>query len=83
GSFNTISAIEAFNLKVVKSHGHIVLAGEGYVPPTGEVFPERVIHLDLARQMELMDQLVTLVPMYKLDCNMDIEAAKVAYAGMQ
>ncbi|MBQ2630468.1 MAG: family 20 glycosylhydrolase [Kiritimatiellae bacterium] len=55
GSFNTISAIEAFNLKVVKSHGHIVLAGEGYVPPTGEVFPERVIHLDLARQMETLD----------------------------
>ena len=38
---------------------------------------------DLARQMELMDRLVTLVPMYKLDCNMDTEAAKVAYAGMR
>ena len=37
---------------------------------------------DLARQLELVDALVTKVPMYKLGCNMDIEAASVAYTGM-
>ena len=37
---------------------------------------------DLARQLELVDTLVTTVPMYRLGCNMEIEAARVAYAGM-
>lgn len=30
----------------------------------------------------IMDRLLTSVPMYRLGCNMDIEAAKVAYEGM-
>ena len=38
---------------------------------------------DLMRQMELLDALVTHVPLYKLGCNMDIEAARVAYEGMR
>ena len=37
---------------------------------------------DLARQLELVDQLVGRVPMYKLGCNMEPSAASVAYAGM-
>ena len=36
---------------------------------------------DLATQLELLDRLVTAVPMYRLRCNMDIEAARVAYEG--
>lgn len=37
---------------------------------------------DLARQMELADLLLQKVPCYLLSCNMDTEAAQVAYAGM-
>ena len=37
---------------------------------------------DLARQMELADQLLEKVPCYLLSCNMEPEAARVAYDGM-
>lgn len=64
-------------------HNHICRLSDTEAMPRLFVQLMIVDSTDLARQMELMDQLVTLVPMYKLDCNMDIEAAKVAYAGMQ
>lgn len=35
-----------------------------------------------AKLLELIDQLVTKVPVWKLGCNMDIEAAVVAYEAM-
>ena len=38
---------------------------------------------NLARQMELAGALLDKVPAYVLTCNMDPEAARVAYAGMQ
>lgn len=38
---------------------------------------------DLAKQLELLDALVTRVPLYRLECNMHVEAARVAYEGMQ
>ena len=33
--------------------------------------------------LSLIDKLLSNVPLYKLGCNMDIEAAKIAYEGMQ
>ncbi len=39
--------------------------------------PEQVI-----RQLELLDQLVAEVPVYRLRCNLDPAAARVAYRGM-
>ena len=38
---------------------------------------------DIMRQMELLDALVTRVPLYRLCCNMEKEAAEVALAGMR
>ena len=35
------------------------------------------------RTMELIDRLMEAVPIYRLSCNMEPEAAKVAYEGMQ
>lgn len=35
------------------------------------------------RTMELIDRLMDAVPIYRLSCNMEHEAAKVAYEGMQ
>ncbi|MDD6880256.1 MAG: hypothetical protein PUE18_01605, partial [Firmicutes bacterium] len=35
------------------------------------------------RTMELIDRLKEAVPIYRLYCNMESEAAKVAYEGMQ
>ena len=36
----------------------------------------------LARTMVLIDKLTQKVELYRLRCNMDIEAARVAYEGM-
>ncbi len=33
--------------------------------------------------MELIDRLMVTVPIYRLSCNMESEAAKVAYEGTQ
>ena len=35
------------------------------------------------RTMELIDRLMDDVPIYRLSCNMEPEAAKIAYEGMQ
>ena len=35
------------------------------------------------RTMDILGQLLRCVPIYRLKCNMDIEAAKVSYEGMQ
>ena len=35
------------------------------------------------RTMELIDRLMESVPIYRLSCNMEQSAAKVAYEGMQ
>ena len=35
------------------------------------------------KTMELIDRLTEAVPIYRLSCNMESEAAKVAYEGMQ
>ena len=35
------------------------------------------------KTMELIDRLMKAVPIYRLSCNMESEAAKVAYEGMQ
>ena len=35
------------------------------------------------KTMELIDRLMEAVPIYRLSCNMEPEAAKVAYEGMQ
>ncbi len=37
---------------------------------------------NLPNQLELLDLLLENVPFYKLNCNMDLEAAEVAYRGM-
>lgn len=48
------------------------------------IFSQIMIHdsADLGKQMELVDKLFEKVPTYLLECNMDVEAAKVAYEGM-
>ncbi len=37
---------------------------------------------ELEHVLDIMDGLLSTVPMFKLSCNMDIEAARVAYEGM-
>ena len=39
--------------------------------------------LKMAKTLELVDRLADSVKLYKLDCNMDISAAQVAFEGMQ
>jgi hypothetical protein len=36
----------------------------------------------MVKLLELLDKLVTQVPVWKLECNMDPEAAKVSYRAM-
>ena len=36
----------------------------------------------MKKTLTLIDRMLTVLPMYRLGCNMDIEAAKVAYEGM-
>ena len=36
----------------------------------------------MKKTLTLLDRMLTTLPMYRLGCNMDIEAAKVAYEGM-
>lgn len=38
---------------------------------------------DLAKQLELCDTLLAKIPMFRLECNMSAEAARVAYNGMR
>lgn len=55
----------------------------------GEVIPRLFSQImvtdstDLAKQMELADNLLGKVPCYLLTCNMEIDAARVAYDGMR
>ena len=44
---------------------------------------ERLDMLKMTKTLELVDRLADSVKLYKLDCNMDISAAKIAYEGMQ
>ena len=37
----------------------------------------------MAKTLKLVDKLAASVELYKLACNMDMEAAKVAYNGMK
>lgn len=37
----------------------------------------------VGKTMELIDRLMEAVPIYRLSCNMERSAAKVAYEGMQ
>lgn len=37
----------------------------------------------MAKLLELLDKLVTTVPVWKLECNMDLQAAQVSYDAMQ
>jgi len=39
--------------------------------------------LKMAKTLELVDRLADSVKLYKLGCNMDISAAKIAYEGMK
>ena len=39
--------------------------------------------LKMAKTLELMDRLADIVKLYRLGCNMDISAAKIAFEGMQ
>ena len=39
--------------------------------------------LKMAKTLELVDRLADSVKLYRLECNMDISAAKIAYEGMQ
>ena len=39
--------------------------------------------LKMTKTLELVDRLADSVKLYKLDCNMDISAAKIAYEGMK
>ena len=36
----------------------------------------------MKQTLSLIDRMLNVVPVYRLGCNMDIEAAKVAYEGM-
>ena len=38
---------------------------------------------EMKQTLSLIDRMLNIVPVYRLGCNMDIEAAKVAYEGMQ
>ena len=37
----------------------------------------------MLKTMDYVSELIELVPMYRMGCNMDTEAAKVAFEGMQ
>jgi hypothetical protein len=37
----------------------------------------------MAKTLELVDRLADSVKLYRLGCNMDISAAKIAYEGMK
>ena len=58
---------------VTKSEAYPMLLQQAYRP--NDVFA-------LQKTLELIDKMAEKVELYRLGCNMDIEAAKVAYEGM-
>ena len=58
---------------VTKSEAYAMLVQQAYRP--NDVFA-------LQKTLELVDKMAEKVGLYKLSCNMDIEAAQVAYDGM-
>ena len=58
---------------VTKSEAYPMLLQQAYRP--NDVFA-------LQKTLELIDKMAEKVGLYRLACNMDIEAAKVAYDGM-
>ena len=67
GEKNTIVRID-------KSEAYAMLLQQVYRPQDP---------LQMAKTLKLVDKLAASVELYKLACNMDIEAAKVAYNGMK
>ena len=67
GEKNTIVRID-------KSEAYAMLLQQVYRPQDP---------LQMAKTLKLVDKLAVSVELYKLACNMDIEAAKVAYNGMK
>lgn len=61
-------------VRIDKSEAYAMLLQQVYRPQDP---------LQMAKTLKLVDKLAASVELYKLACNMDIEAAKVAYNGMK
>lgn len=83
--YNTNTCVELCGICIVhRAAGNSIqrISAEEALP---QLFSQVMItdSADLAKQLELLDTLVSQVPLYHLNCNMDPDAARVAYEGMQ
>ena len=61
-------------VRIDKSEAYAMLLQQVYRP---------MKTLQMAKTLRLLDELAAKVELYRLACNMDIEAAEVAYNGMK
>lgn len=83
--YNTNTKVELCGICVIsraESNSISLFSEEKAIPA---LFSQIMIEdsADLAKQLELIDSLLSMVPVYSLECNMDPEAAVVALRGLQ
>lgn len=81
---NTSAPIKALCLVTRSETNHIEpMDGSGVIFTVIQQTIHPRTQQELECVLDIMDGLLSSVPMYKLGCNMDIEAARVAYEGMK
>ena len=82
-STNTAVPLKGICILTRDTTNHIELAEPHAVYPLIVQQTNRSLTADGMKQtLSLIDRMLTVVPVYRLGCNMDIEAARVAYEGM-
>ncbi len=82
-SSNVAVPLRAICLLGRGSHNHICrIAGQdGYLELLGQTY-RPADPASLAKTLELVDSIVATVPLYRLSCNMELDAARVSYTAM-
>ena len=82
-STNTAVPLKGICILTRDTTNHIELVESHAVYPLIVQQTNRSLTADGMKQtLSLIDRMLHVVPVYRLDCNMDIEAARVAYEGM-
>ena len=83
-STNTAVPLKGICILTRDTTNHIEQAEPNAVYPMIVQQTNRSLTADGMKQtLSLIDRMLNVVPVYRLGCNMDIEAARVAYEGMQ
>ena len=82
-STNTVVPLKGICILTRNAKNHIEPVEPHAVYPLIVQQTNRSLSADGMKQtLSLIDRMLTVVPVYRLGCNMDIDAARVAYEGM-